>query len=78
MSFSAYASASDSITGQPLYLEVRSKPEGFLNQDDPTVLVVVRSESYEFMAGMDLSPEQANVLGEYLRRSAEKATRPAS
>lgn len=57
----------------PVLIEPIPLPGGTALSSRPRVVLVLRSETRDFLGSMELSPTSAQMLGEELRKAAEAA-----
>lgn len=65
---------SDSLTGRGVYIQPKAFLRGLLLEIDPTVALVVKSEDGEVLVSLEMTPEHAHTLSEYIRQEAELAS----
>ena len=66
--------ATEPSTGQKVQVSTKGFPDGTMLSDDPRVALVLRSDDGKYVHGhFELDVTSANILGEELRRAAEKA-----
>jgi hypothetical protein len=64
----------DSLQGETLYLQIKAFLRGAFIENDPTVVLVVKSEQGKVLAAVDISPSKAHELSEIIRQEAELAS----